>query len=416
MASKTSGSRKLKRSDLPKFDHDIYSRISLNNLIVYSVHYLLEQEIEVRMEDIVFACFLLFPQKFALKKYPRWPDSAVISRRWGDCRGKGYIAANTDLGFKLTAKGSRLAEKVAKALGVSTALQTVKVSSSQPKKSAVPPARKAKFLSKEKTTESAKVAQVISTRPMVHAATPMKKKKTVQKNKITSPVLTKKTQPSPPNATTIMAQPVRKEKAILPAPTGKIQTSRSKVSPATQVKRTGHLPKKETTPLKRVKRAQSTQLAEVQPITTTKNTKPVRSKKTKPSRSVAQPNKVESTQLTLFKKASLSAPIVVPKEVKIRAGKFVHSMEKSDAYIHYKKNGKSSKIGEFDFRSLLLCTMESSRETLAKNMELFKGYASIHNRQDLLTFLGHCEDRFSYLLAAPQKQLKKRSREKEFHG
>jgi len=97
----------------------------------------------------------------------------------------------------------------------------------------------------------------------------------------------------------------------------------------------------------------------------------------------------------------------VSKEEKAKAGKFVHLMERSDAYIQYKKNGRNSKIGEFDFRSLLLCTMESSHETLAKNVKLFKGYAGIHNRQDLLIFLSHCEDRFSYLLIAPQKQLKK---------
>ena len=424
MAAKTSGSRKLKRSDLPKFDHDIYSRISLNNLIVYSVHYLLEQGVEVRMEDIVFACFLLFPQKFALKNYSRWPDSAVISRRWGDCRGKGYIAANTDPGFKLTTKGSRLAEKVAKDLGGSTAKRAVKAPSSRPKKSVVTPAKEAKpVISTEKITESAKTAQVISSQPKAHAATPKRQTKIAPRKKSISP--------SPSHVNVVMAQPVRKGKVILPAPIGKIQTSRSKVSPATQVKRTNHLPIKETTPLKPVKRAQSNQLAEVQPITTTKNIRPVWSKKTKSSRPVAQPNKVESTQLTLFKvqnqeilhskrkshkKASLSAPIVVSKEVKIRAGRFVHLMEKSDAYIHYKKDGKNSKIGEFDFRSLLLCTMESSRETLAKNMQLFKGYASIHNRQDLLTFLDNCEDRFSYLLATPQKQLKKRSREREYHG
>ena len=100
----------------------------------------------------------------------------------------------------------------------------------------------------------------------------------------------------------------------------------------------------------------------------------------------------------------------VPKEVKVRAGKFVHLMERSDAYIHYRKNGKNSKIGEFDFRSLLLCTMESSRETLVKNMELFKGYAGIHNRQDLLTFLDHCEDRFSYLLKPQSKPARKAKR------
>jgi hypothetical protein len=101
------------------------------------------------------------------------------------------------------------------------------------------------------------------------------------------------------------------------------------------------------------------------------------------------------------------APGHISKEEKAKAGKFVHLMERSDAYIQYKKNGKNSKIGEFDFRSLLLCTMESSRETLVKNINLFKGYAAIHNRQDLLVFLSHCEDRFSHLLSASQKQLKK---------
>ncbi len=378
MTAKASGSRKLKRKNLPKFNHDIYSRISSGNLFVYSVHYLLEQEIEVRMEDIVFACFLLFPQKFALKKYPRWPDSAVVSRRLSDCRSKGYIAANTDFGFKLTAKGSRIAEKVAKVLGVSTAKRAAKVPPSKPKERAVTPVKKVKpVMSKEKLIEPAKVVQVISLQPKVHAVTSTRKIKVV-----------------------------RKEKVILPAPIGKAQTSRSKVFPAKQVKKTQPLPTKEITPFEPVKKAQAVRPATAQTMPT-KKIKPSWTKKTKPSEPVVQPGKVEPTQLTLFKKTSLPAPSVVPKEVKIRAGKFVHLMERSDAYIHYKKNGKNSKIGEFDFRSLLLCTMESSRETLAKNVELFKGYASIHNRQDLLIFLDHCEDRFSYLLVAPQKQLKK---------
>ncbi len=133
MTAKASGSRKLKRKSLPKFDHAIYSKISSINLIIYSVHYLLEHGIEVRMEDVVFGCFLLFPHKFGLKKYSRWPDSAVVSRRVSDCRGKGYIAANTDFGFKLTVKGIRVAERVARALGVV-----------KPKKIIIPPVKEKK--------------------------------------------------------------------------------------------------------------------------------------------------------------------------------------------------------------------------------------------------------------------------------
>lgn len=139
----------------------------------------------------------------------------------------------------------------------------------------------------------------------------------------------------------------------------------------------------------------------------------------KPPSSEKRKNIVQRPEKTVIAEKIIAPQ--VSKEEKAKAGKFVHSMERSDAYVHYKKNGKSSKIGEFDFRSMLLCTMESSRETLIKNINLFKGYAGIHNRQDLITFLSYCEDRFSYLLAAPQKQLKKPLRnqgtkERKFHG
>jgi len=115
--------------------------------------------------------------------------------------------------------------------------------------------------------------------------------------------------------------------------------------------------------------------------------RPVKAKK-------AQPEKVNF----------VASPIT--KEVKERAGKFTRMMERSDAYLHYKKHASNSKISEFDFRSLLLCTMESSPETLARNVELFKGYAGINNREDLTMFLNFCEDRFSYLLKS-QKPVRK---------
>ena len=82
-------------------------------------------------------------------------------------------------------------------------------------------------------------------------------------------------------------------------------------------------------------------------------------------------------------------------------------MERSDAYIHYKKHGINSKIKEFDFRSLLLCTMESSPETLARNVELFKGYAGMHNRQDLIVFLVFCGNKFAHLLKPQNKPARK---------
>jgi len=48
--------------------------------------------------------------------------------------------------------------------------------------------------------------------------------------------------------------------------------------------------------------------------------------------------------------------------------------------------------------------MESSPETLARNVELFKGYANIQKRSDLVTFLTFCEENFSSLLRPQIKQ------------
>ena len=216
------------KGDLPKFDPAIYSKIALTDLLVYSMYYLYKQGGEITSEDIISACFLLFPKRFSLRKYPHWPDSAVVSRRWSDCRNKGYIVGSTVKGFKLTARGFRFAEKVGKTLDG-------------------------------------------------------------------------------------------------------------------------------------------------------------------------------------------QGPVVrrVPTEVKTRAGKFVRSIETSDAFVHYKKNGRNSRISEFEFRSMLLCTMESSSETLKRNLDQFKEYVSIYKRRDLSSFLDSCEDQFSHLLALPRKHLEKQVRRKK---
>jgi hypothetical protein len=90
--------------------------------------------------------------------------------------------------------------------------------------------------------------------------------------------------------------------------------------------------------------------------------------------------------------------ILVSKEEKVKAGKVIKMVERSDAYHLYKKNGRHARISEFDFRNMLFTTMESSADTLTRNVEMFKRYAGIHNRNDLITFLNFCEDNFASLL------------------
>ena len=97
------------------------------------------------------------------------------------------------------------------------------------------------------------------------------------------------------------------------------------------------------------------------------------------------------------------APMVASKEEKDKAAKVVKQIERSDAYQLYRRNGKRAQIGEFDFRNMLFATMESSAETLKRNVELFKRYAGIHFRTDLIAFLDFCEESFSNLLISKVK-------------
>jgi len=214
----------------PRFDPNIYTKIILNDLVVYSVYYLHKQGSEITSEDIISACFVLFPKRFSMRKYPQYPDSGIVSRRWSDCKSRGYLKGNATKGFQITARGIKRAEKVEKALG--------------------------------------------------------------------------------------------------------------------------------------------------QPL------KFVRVQKPKSRKTAAAPV------------ASIPAELIHP-ELKAHAKKYVRSIEMSDAYKHFKKG---LPINEFDFRSLLLCTMESPPTTLARNLNQFKEYVNIHERKDLSSFLEFVEGKFSSLL------------------
>jgi len=220
----------------PIFNSEIYTKIILNDLVLYSIYYLYKQGSEITSEDIVSACFVLFPKRFSMRKYPQYPDSSIVSRRWSDCKSKGYLKGNATKGFQITVRGIKRAEKVKKSLGA-----------------------------------------------------PLK--------------------------------PVRVRKA---------KTEKESTAPAQKIH----------------------------------------------------------------------------PELKAYAKKYIRSIEMSDAYKHYKKK---LPINEFDFRSLLLCTMESPPATLLRNLNQFKEYVNIHNRKDLTAFLELCESKFSSLLGVTNQQAKNKS-------
>lgn len=373
----TSPSPRLKKNSLPKFETEKYSHLPATDLVVFAVHILNEQQVVISLENVVSACFLLFPHKFALKNYVKWPDSAAVQRRWADARAKGLISGTPEEGYRITFKGARVAEKAAKALGVFK---------EKPKQKKTKPAAKpVKARSAPKTAKVEKKAPAkvkLVSKPAVKKQASVKLKPIVQQStktgrKPVKPQIAKKAASKPkvkpqPNASAAAQAPV---KPIKP----KVRVEAVKVQSTPKSKRT-------VAPMK--------QSAAAQPAKQKKNQLPARQilKEAPPAPLPAKP-----------------APAAVPavgKEEKERAAKFVKSMERSDAYRLYKSKGKRAEISEFDFRSLLLCTMESSAETLARNLNTFKGYASIQSRKDLTIFLDHCEEKFAPLLKPGGKKKK----------
>jgi hypothetical protein len=235
-----------RKSTPPRFDPEYYSKVTLNDLVVYSVYYLHKQGSEITSEDIISACFVLFPKRFSMRKYPQFPDSGIVSRRWSDCKSKGHLKGSAIKGFAITKRGIKRAEKVEKLLG----------------------------------------------KPM----------KPVRVKKVTS------------------------------SPKGRVE-----------------------------------------------------------------------------KPAALKKEAIHP-ELKAHAKKYIRSIQASDAYKYFQKDMLPN---EFDFRSLLLCTMESPPETLTRNLEQFKEYATMLDRKDLLTFLSYCEDKFSHMLVPKKKEPAKKETKKK---
>jgi len=499
--SNASDPRKLRISALPKFEVDVYTRIPSGELIVYSAHYLMEQGMEITLEDIVSVCFRLFPHKFGLKKYPKWPDSALVSRRWRDARKKGTLSAGTNHGYKLTSKGLSLVKKVAKTLGLAAPKAVVGARPTQINKKTKPLIKKTQPTNNQGRTLRSKLPDAVqkgNLQPVrkdkntgsapdkkirsIHAKSaksdqvkqatlparikkisPIRRKKksvapsSIKQAKSATPVQVKKSAQSARNKKMSPLQP--KKATPLSAPVKQAAAPEKKIRSVTPINKTAlvqvkkvPLParNKKKSPLRAnkaspifapIKQAQAVKLKATPagktpampvskpakktrsvrpyaPILTKKHKedkarihtqikkgKPIQVKETKPAEPInVQPGKVKKAPP---KKSISFTASHVPREAKERAAKFTRMMERSDAYIHYKKHGINSKIKEFDFRSLLLCTMESSPETLARNVELFKGYAGMHNRQDLIVFLVFCGNKFPHLLKPQNKPARK---------
>src|SRR3990167_8914806 len=94
------------------YNENNYSIIGTDNLMVFAIQSITNNNEAATFERIVKECFSLFPKSFCLFRYPEWPDSNKVDRPLRKLREKGYITGNPQLGFLLTPFGERLARKI----------------------------------------------------------------------------------------------------------------------------------------------------------------------------------------------------------------------------------------------------------------------------------------------------------------
>ena len=432
---------------MPEFTSDVYATIHPSELVVFAVYTLQDDGHYSAIEEIVSACFRLFPHRFSLKNYFYWPDSALITSYLHEAKRKGDLKGDTAEGFAVKVQGRQTVKRAAKILGVTLpapekkakkpisapeikniepakpaevkaevvedikAIQAApsekpakkkivekQLAKSSAKKQAAAPKEK-KSAKSVKTKVSAKKKVLTVSKEKKSATVPVKKKVNTQPKKKISAKQAKPVKRTPAQEKSLPKRaPVKQEPLLQVKAEESKKKEQSKLVAVTPIRKMP-APKKET-PQKQapVKSAQPAQLTMALPI--------VEEKKTKPAQLIVQ--KVEPKPVKVEKVIAPAVVLQVSKEEKVKAGKVVQVMERSDAYRQYRKNGDRTKISEFDFRSLLLCTMESSPETLARNVNTFKGYANIQNRQDLVTFLNFVESSFSGLLNSSGKKLAKK--------
>jgi hypothetical protein len=417
MASAPSGTLKLKKKNLPKIESTVYSNIPLNEQVVFAIHYLEQHGVAVSVEEVVSTCFRLFPQSFSLKHYTRWPDSALVIRRLNDAREKGFVKGNPLEGFALKYSGVKLAERTAKALGLVKPAVKKKATPAKPK------IARLKIVETGKKIAASRIKQTPRKKPIIVSV--MKAVSNPQPKAVPPKQIVESKTPTPgkPVKQTVAQTPVvrkstvklqvakKKElkKTIKPVPVLRKQVVQQKPKDVALFQKAAT----EITPVKRkkdkIRKTLPVQMALVLPAKEIPpEPKPVKrslvKKKTSPTPSLTKLQAIQP-EMVIPSKTALPA---VSKEERVKAERIVRAMEKSDAFKLYSKNGHGLKPSEFDFRNMLFATMESTPETLVRNVNLFKGSAAIHNRQDLIKFLDDCEANFAHLLKPSAKKVSKK--------
>ncbi len=101
---------------MAKKDTSAYENEPINDLIIFGIYNVLENDRKCVFERLVKECFTLFPRAFCFDSYRDWPDSRRLDRplRW--LRKEKIVVGDPKTSFTLTKLGKEKAIIIEKRL------------------------------------------------------------------------------------------------------------------------------------------------------------------------------------------------------------------------------------------------------------------------------------------------------------
>ena len=94
------------------FDEEVYKRLGINQLIIFSIYSMVSDQKECTFEGLIKKCFTFFPKVFSFSKFPQWPDSRKLDRPLRTLRNKKLIKGDPKTSFSLTKSGKKIAQEI----------------------------------------------------------------------------------------------------------------------------------------------------------------------------------------------------------------------------------------------------------------------------------------------------------------
>jgi hypothetical protein len=112
---------KNKVETLKSIEHDKYLNVDLDHLIMFTIGKLNEMNVDLSFENTVVAAYKLFPEKFSLNGYEKYPDSNRIRNSLNRCTmNRKWLGGKALHGFVITEKSRTIIQEAEKRIFGST--------------------------------------------------------------------------------------------------------------------------------------------------------------------------------------------------------------------------------------------------------------------------------------------------------